>query len=693
MPDDSSREALSAASSVSRLKGVGPARERSLREAGVESIRDLLLTLPIRYEDRRLVTELGEVRGEGTYTVAGRLSGVSTVRLYRRRMTLVRATLEAGEASLPVAWFNRPYLGGSLNAEEEYLLHGRVRLRGQVLELLNPSLESRAKAGLGNRVVPVYPALGTVGPTLVRNLIGAALADGVLETVVETVPRALLERNHLPNLSSALHALQAPPEDSDVEQLNLRSTPSHARLVYGELLRHQAELALARRRVRDLRKSHTYVSLEQLRRTITARLPFRLTASQEKVLDEILGDLEGPAPMQRLLQGDVGCGKTVVAGVALAAAAENRLQAVLMAPTELLAEQHYRSLIELLGDGYGLRLVTSATGNTGVRDDLRSGRAAIAVGTHALLQDAVDFQRLGLVVVDEQHRFGVDQRRNLLDKGRRPDLLVMTATPIPRSLAMTLYGDLSLSVIDELPPGRVPVKTRVVPEEHRREAYLQVKEELDRGNRAFIVLPLIEESERVEAAAVEGLGRRLADRLSSYRPLVLHGRMAPEEKSATMEAFAKGDAQVLIATTLVEVGVDVSDATTMVIESAERFGLAQLHQLRGRVGRGERGSTCIAVHGRLTDDARRRLEIFESTTDGFALAEADLEIRGPGDLLGTRQSGVSNLRITDLAIHREWIETARRDARELVRQGSAEGASFLKRLEAETRRAAPLAGA
>ncbi|MFQ5525199.1 MAG: ATP-dependent DNA helicase RecG [Thermoanaerobaculia bacterium] len=690
---EAAESAPAAHTPVSVLKGVGPARERALEAVGVRSVRDLLVTVPRRYEDRRTMTALNEVSSEGIYSLAGRLSRLETVRLYRRRMTMVRATLEQGGATLPVVWFNRPYLESSISADEEYLLHGRVKPWGDGLELVNPSLEPLARAQLGNRIVPVYPALGAVGPSLVRQLIATAIDTGAIEALTDLLPRALLEARELPVLEIALKALHRPPDDADVAGLNASATPAHARLVYEELLRHQAELALARRGIQQLRKRHRYRELAAARREVAAGLSFRLTAAQERVLDEIHADLERRSPMMRLLQGDVGSGKTVVAGVALAGAVRSGLQAALMAPTELLAAQHYRSLRALLGDGYGLRLLTASAGGSVVREELGSGRAGIVVGTHALLQQTVDFHRLGLVIVDEQHRFGVGQRRGLLDKGDRPDLLVMTATPIPRSLALTLYGDLSLSIIDELPPGRRPVSTRVFPRNRRREAYLELKRELEAGNKAFIVLPLIEESDRVEAAAVEGLGRRLVRKLEEYRPEVLHGRMSPEAKAETMTAFAGGDAQVLIATTLVEVGVDVPGATTIVIENAERFGLAQLHQLRGRVGRGDRASRCLAVHGRLTEDARLRLETFESTTDGFELAEADLRIRGHGDLLGTRQAGVPSLRITDLATHREWIERARRDARELVEDSSPEARRFLAQLANGVDRSRQLAGA
>lgn len=692
MTRDSSREALAAQSPVGALKGVGPAREKVLREAGMETVLDLMLHLPVGYEDRRTVTELGDIEAEGSYTLVGRLEKVNTVRLHRRRMTLVRATLRGATGSLAVTWFNRPYLAGTVSEGEEYLLHGKVRRRGETLELVNPSVEIKDKAKLGASIVPVYPAIASLGPALVRQIVQNAVQSNVLRDLAEPLPATLRTKHSLPALGDALRQLHRPSQECAVEELNARETRAHCRLVYGELLGLQTELALARKGVRSLEKSHRYRALFGVRARVVAELPFRLTGSQNTVLDEILEDLGRSSPMMRLLQGDVGSGKTVVAGVVMAAAAESGFQAALMAPTELLAEQHYRSLHDLLGSRYVLRLLTSSVGTRQVREDLRTGRAQLSVGTHALMQQAVEFERLALAVVDEQHRFGVAQRRDLLAKGERPDLLVMTATPIPRSLAMTIYGDLSLSVIDELPPGRQPVETRVESAKARDDVYRWLEGELESGSKAFVVLPLIEESERVEAEAVEGLGRALAKRLASYRPTVLHGRMDSQTKSELMKAFAEGGSQVLIATTLIEVGVDVPEASVMVIESAERFGLAQLHQLRGRVGRGERPSTCIAIHGRLSQDARGRLQTFRSTHDGFELAEADLDLRGPGDLLGTRQAGVPSLRLTDFAKHRHWIEKAREDARGLVRDRPYDGECFLAELESRVGAQTHLAG-
>ena len=395
--------------------------------------------------------------------------------------------------------------------------------------------------------------------------------------------------------------------------------------------------------------------------------PFPLTAAQERVLGEILDDLASPHPMLRLLQGDVGSGKTIVAALVLAAALESGYQGAFMAPTELLAEQHHANLARLLGERYPMALLRGSAADAGrLRAALASGELRLVVGTHALIQETVEFERLGLAVIDEQHRFGVEQRALLRGKGDRPDLLVMTATPIPRSLALTAYGDLPVSTLDEMPPGRSPVATEVVPAKERRAVYGRLREALEAGARAYVVAPLIEESDQIAAASLAEVEERVREELPEIPMAVLHGRVPPAERDRTMRAFARGDVRVLVATTVIEVGVDIPEATWMVIESAERFGLAQLHQLRGRVGRGAGKATCVAIHGRLSEAAKRRLEVFASTLDGFEIAEADLAIRGPGDLLGTRQAGLPSLRVARLPEDWDWLLRARDDVQELL---------------------------
>lgn len=650
---------------------MGPARARDLSEAGLHTVRDLLLHVPSRYEDRRTSRPATEARAGETATFRGRLSGLRRIHTRRRGFSLVRGAVEDASGRLPVVWFNRPYLASQDLEGREVLLHGQVREAKGKLELMNPSVEPVGEEA-GGPVVPVYPAAGSVGPAAMARILAAVLPRVDLRQVPENLPEELLQRYGLPVLGEALQTLHHPGPDADVEALNSRRALACQRVLYGELLELQVTLALLRERERSEPRARRYRIGQKLRRMLGEIPPFPLTGAQRRVLEEILADLAAPHPMLRLLQGDVGSGKTIVAALALAAAVENGWQGAFMAPTELLAEQHYANLRGLLGSRYRLSLLTGGAAEAErVRAELAAGGTELVVGTHALFQEAVEFRKLGLAVIDEQHRFGVAQRNLLRGKGDRPDLLVMTATPIPRSLALTAYGDLDISVLDELPPGRSPVRTEVVPVRRREEVYGRLRAAVEAGARAYVVAPFIEESERIEAASLAETEERVREALPGLPVAVLHGRMPAAERERTMRAFAAGEVQVLVATSVIEVGVDVPEATWMVIESAERFGLAQLHQLRGRVGRGAAESVCVAIHGRLTGDARQRLEVFASTRDGFAIAEADLALRGPGDLLGTRQAGVPTLRVARLPEDWDWLVRARDDARELL--GRLEG--------------------
>jgi ATP-dependent DNA helicase RecG len=677
---------LTPASPLAGLRGVGPVRARALAEAGFRTVGDLLFHLPARYEDRSTLHPCAAAEPGQAATFRGRLRRMRRVRLRRRGLSLVRGVLDDGSAELPVLWFNRPYLANQVDEDAEYLLHGKVRLgRGGDPELLNPSCERAAGAVHSGRVVAVYGGAGELGPALLRRLVARVLdeLDPAVQ-VAEPLPEEVRGRHGLPPLGAALAFLHAPPEGADAAELEARDTAAHRRLVYGELL--ELQLALARLRERQVRRRQgfRYRVDDDVRRTAREVLPFRLTGAQKRVLREIVDDLAQPYPMLRLLQGDVGSGKTIVAALALVVALESGLQGAFMAPTELLAEQHFARLGELLGGRWRLGLATASNPELpAVRRALAAGEVDLAVGTHALIQQGVGFARLGLAVIDEQHRFGVVQRRVLEAKGERPDVLVMTATPIPRSLALTAYGDLALSVLDELPPGRRPVATEVVPRRRAAAIYRRLREELLGGDgRAYVVCPLIEDSDAVDAASVEATAERVRRALAPLPCAVLHGRLDAAARDRVVGDFAAGRTRVLVATTVIEVGVDVPEATAMVIESGERFGLAQLHQLRGRVGRSRRPSRCVVLHGKLGDEARRRLEVFAATTDGFLIAEADLDIRGPGDLLGTRQSGLPALRAADLARHGRWLEVARRDAAELLpRLGEPAFAGLAERVE------------
>ncbi len=664
------------------LPGIGPKRSAALAAAGYHDLGSLLWHLPQRYEDRRAVLRPSQVAAEGRMAVVGRVSGLRTVRLRRRRLVMVNGRVEDDRGGLQVVWFNRPWAERQLPPGREYLLFGKVRRGRSGLEMVNPTCEPAAGALEGGSVAPVYAPVAGLGPAAVRKLLRRALeALDLPRGLSDALPRGLLEAHRLPPLGEALERLHRPGDDADLEALNAGTSRAHARLVYGEMLDQQLGVQMARAARDRLHKAHRYAIDAELRNRLLELPPFRLTGAQVRTLDEILGDLSEPRPMLRLLQGDVASGKTVVAALALLAAVEAGLQGAVMAPTELLAEQHFRSLGGLLGERCRLALLTgSASDAAANRRRLARGEVDLAVGTHALIQEGVRFRRLGLAVIDEQHRFGVGQRRRLQRKGTAPDLLIMTATPIPRSLALTVYGDLSLSVIDELPPGRTPIVTRVVSAAERGKVYEWLRRRLAGGGQAYVVFPLIDDSRHLEAASIALLGAEVQGLLGGVRTAILHGRTAAAERDEVMRAFAAGEIGALIATTVIEVGVDVPAATAMIIESAERFGLAQLHQLRGRVGRGGKRSYCVAVHGELSALAERRLERFATTTDGFELADADLELRGPGELLGTRQTGRPAFRVADLVRDRRWIEIARRDARRLWRDQPAAVAPLLDRL-------------
>lgn len=674
-------------SPLTELRGIGPVRAGKLATTGLRTVRDLLHHLPFRYEDRRQLTSVGEAHEEGTFSLAARVGELKRIHLRRRGLSVVNGWLEDETGRLPAVWFNRPYLIQQVKDGEQYLLHGRVRRRGSRLEMVNPSCEPLSEAMLGGRIVAIYNSIGGLGPALVRRLVRNALDELPLKSLDDEIPSSFRRRHDLPSLGEALLQVHRPDDSADVGLLNERRSPGHRRLIYGEFLELQVELGMLRSfQTRD-EKRHRYEVGKGLRSKMQEALPFRLTGAQARALEEILADMESPFPMLRLLQGDVGSGKTIVAALALIVAMENGLQGAFMAPTELLAEQHFRSLRNLLEPRFRLALVTgSGNRTTEVRRGLADGRIQLAVGTHALIQEGVAFDRLALAVVDEQHRFGVAQRQVLLEKGQRPDMLVMTATPIPRSLALTAYGDLSLSVIDELPPGRRAVNTRVVRQDRRDDVHQWLAEHLEKGGQAYVVFPSIDDSSQISCASISTQGEAVRRLLARWPSEVLHGRVETEERERIMESFGAGETRLLVATSIIEVGVDVPGATVMIIDSAERFGLAQLHQLRGRVGRGAERSYCVALHGKLTEEAERRLAVFGETTDGFRIAEADLEIRGPGDLLGTRQAGEPLFRVANIVADRMWLEKSRSDARELlVDSTGARKTRFMQRMAERAR--------
>jgi ATP-dependent DNA helicase RecG len=518
------------------------------------------------------------------------------------------------------------------------------------------------------RLVPIYPLTAGLHQKTLRTLMKSIL-DTYVPQIEETLPHSIRRDHALPTLQEAMQQVHFPDAHLDLGQLHQHQTPFHQRLIFEEFFLLELGLALRKRATQREQRAASYQQPNHLGERLISQLPFRLTAAQQRVLEEVLDDLQRPFPMNRLIQGDVGSGKTVVALLAMLMAVSNGFQAAIMTPTEILAEQHAATLRDLLSASLELdvALLTGSLKARARREQLAKvagGQAAIVVGTHALIYDEVQFHRLGMIVVDEQHRFGVLQRATLRSKGLTPDVLVMTATPIPRTLSMTLYGDLDLSVIDELPPGRLPVQTKVLRAGRRDQAYRRIRREVSRGQQAYMVYPLIEESEKLDlGAAVEMVGQLQQEVFPDYRIGLLHGRLSSEDKEAIMRAFKQRELDILVCTTVIEVGVDIPNATVMVIENAEHFGLAQLHQLRGRVGRGADQAYCLLIAGdKLSKEGRQRLLVMQKSNDGFYVSEQDLQIRGPGELLGTRQAGLPELHVGNLLHHGIWLEQARRAA-------------------------------
>jgi ATP-dependent DNA helicase RecG len=650
------------------MKGVGPQRARLLERLGLLTVRDALDWFPHRYEDRRHLVpfrklQLGEAQATG-----GAVVGVTPPPRGRPRVPL-QVLFRDESGFFTAKWFNQPYLAQVFKRGQRVFLYGKV-VPGQgrsTLAMQNPEFEiveedEDASLHMG-RIVPVYGLTEGLPQRPMRTLL-----HGVVERFAAEVPDALPEdlrmRRDLPSTAEAYRAIHFP------ESLEGAET-ARRRFVFEDFFLLQVGLAIRRRR-EEARAGHAIAPPGRLVERLLATLPFRLTAAQRRVWEEIRADLARPTPMNRLLQGDVGSGKTVVAVMALLTAIEAGFQAALMAPTEILAEQHLvtvRALVEPLGVPVAL-LTSGQKGRerAAALAAVASGAVELVVGTHALIQEGVAFQRLGLAVVDEQHRFGVLQRATIRAKGQHPDVLVVTATPIPRTLALTLYGDLDVSVLDELPPGRQRITTAWRSEGKRREIYEFIRKELAEGRQAYVVYPLVEETETRDLKAATAMAGELAtDVFPEHRVGLIHGRLPFEAKDAAMRAFKAGDIRVLVATTVIEVGIDVPNASVMLIEHAERFGLAQLHQLRGRVGRGSARSYCVLLaSGLLSDEARQRLQAMVDTQDGFRIAEADLEIRGPGEFFGTRQAGLPEFRAANLLTDGRLLEEARQEALALV---------------------------
>jgi len=660
------------------IKGVGPKLSELLARRGVRSVEDALYLLPHRYEDRREVRAIARLRPGVTEVFSGKvLSADMTATKGGRRF--FEAVVGDDTGSVTLKWFNSnpTFMKRVWRVDRVGVFTGEVAQFGYQREVHHPDAEW-LEAGQSvadvlaadpvnfGRIVPVYPLTEGLSQKVMRRVM-KEVVDGFLANVRELIPRSILHPMHLPGLRESLRVVHLPLPEMALDDLNLGQTPAHRALAFDEFFFWELGLALKRRGV-TLEEGIAFQVTHRYTKQLAKLLPFELTAAQRRVLSEIKNDMMAPHPMHRLVQGDVGCGKTLVALMAALVAVENGYQVAIMAPTEILAEQHWLVIHRWCAElGIESVLITAGMKGRAKADTLArvaDGSARIVIGTHAVIQDKVEFARLGLGIIDEQHRFGVLQRGILRKKGTNPDILVMTATPIPRTLAMTLFGDLSLSVIDELPPGRSPVDTRVFYESRRPQVYGIIADEVSKGYQVFIIYPLVEETEKSDLKAASQMAEHLErDVFPDLRIGLLHGRMSPEEKEAVMASFKARELDILVSTTVIEVGIDVPNATLMVVEHAERFGLSQLHQLRGRVGRGSAQSRCILLTpGRLSEDGEKRLRVMESTGDGFRIAEADLEIRGPGDFLGTRQSGMPDFRVANILRDASILEQARQAA-------------------------------
>jgi len=674
---------ISLQTEVRMVKGVGPQRAELLAKRGILTLEDLLNYLPFRYEDRIHFSRIKDVQPGGTYTLRARVMSGQAVRGMYGRDAIYHLLVQDDSGSLPCKFFHGGYLEDRLKPGQQLILHGKVeidKLRPARREMVNPQIEVLSSEEVDStemgRIVPIYEAVGTFGSRMIRRAIYNTLQN-LDSNIPDVLPSELREKLHYPSRREALIHTHFPPAEESLEALNLFRSPAQQRLIFEEFFLYQLSMALGRKAQRKENAIAFRVREDKVREALKRILPFKPTGAQKRVLAEIAADLEKPVPMNRLLQGDVGSGKTIVAMQAAVIAMENGCQAALMAPTEILAVQHFLSARRILvPGGYTAELLISGlkpTEKAAARERIRTGEARLVIGTHALIEDEVEFARLGFVAIDEQHRFGVLQRKRLMDKaaktGFAPHVLVLTATPIPRTLSLTLYGDLDVSVLDELPPGRTPIETRMTTEKHLPGVWDSLRREVEAGHQGYIVYPVIEESKLELKAAMEEYERLSRDVFPKLKVGLLHGRMSSEEKDDVMQRFRRNEVQILVATTVIEVGVDVPNATVMVIEHAERFGLAQLHQLRGRIGRGAQKSHCILVApGRMTDDGRARLETMVRTTNGFEIAETDLLIRGPGEFFGTRQSGELGFHVANPLRDRELLERARKEAFSLVEE-------------------------
>jgi ATP-dependent DNA helicase RecG len=656
------------------VKGVGPTRAAMLESKGLKVVEDLLIYPPFRYEDRSNVKTIRQLAPGEMATVLAEVRSTKVSGFQRRNLGLFTATFtDASRGVLSAKWFHGAYLNDVLAPGQKVALFGKIEFDNYSgnLSIMHPEFEILSEDDDGlhtGRIVPIYTAIGKVSTRIFRTLLHRILES--VTPLTDPLPQRILQQLKLPDLWTAVRALHFPPPDSELRLLNAFRSPAQFRLIFEEFFWLECGLELKRARAR-LDPGIGFALTDKVRSKILEMLPFKPTGAQKRVLKEIADDMAAPHPMYRLLQGDVGSGKTLVAAESAIIAIENGYQAAVLAPTEILATQHFfyfKKLFQKLG--YVTILLTGSNTQkekAGLRKLAASGLAHVICGTHALLEAGVEFKKLGLAIVDEQHRFGVEQRRKLMEKGSNPDVLVMTATPIPRTLALTIYGDLDVSVIDEMPPGRKPILTKRVDDANVEQVYSFLKKQIDSGRQAYVVYPVIEESETQAMKAAQKMHLQLSTIVfPGLKVGLLHGKLRTEEKETAMEKFQRGETQILVSTTVIEVGVDVPNATVMVIEQAERFGLAQLHQLRGRVGRGAEQSYCILVTDKMSEAGQERIRTLVESNDGFYIAEMDMKLRGPGEFFGTRQSGLPAFQIGNILRDADVLEIARNEAAAFV---------------------------
>ncbi|ABR48921.1 ATP-dependent DNA helicase RecG [Alkaliphilus metalliredigens QYMF] len=643
------------------IKGVGPKKAARLKRLNIETVQEMLYHFPRDYDDRRNTKKVSHLVAGEKVTIYGRIIEEPQISKIRKGLSLTKVKMRDDTGSVSVIFFNQPFLKKNLTMGTEVMVNGKVKVGYKGLEITNPVYERVESANSEAQVIPIYSTTEGLTQKEIYRMQKQLLST--IKEFPEFLPEEIIKKNRLCDLRFALCGIHFPKTTQDLKVAKYR-------LVFDEFFLLNLSLLSIKKQFKKQKSSIALHIKDDVYEFIQG-LPFRLTSAQRKTLDEIFDDIQRTTPMNRLVQGDVGSGKTIVAVCALLNCVLNGYQGAMMAPTEILAEQHYEALKELLSPlniEVGL-LVGSMTKKNKERllERIAKGEVQIVTGTHALIQEGVVFHNLALAVTDEQHRFGVRQRASLMNKGANPHILVMTATPIPRTLALIVYGDLDISTIDELPPGRKSIKTFSASKKKREDVYTFIKKELDNGRQAYVVCPLVEESESIEAESATEIATLFSHTIfKSYRVGLLHGKMPSKEKETVMNAFKRKEIDILVSTTVIEVGVNVPNATVMIIENAERFGLAQLHQLRGRVGRGDSQSYCILIHNSKSDIAKERMKIMEKTTDGFLISEKDLELRGPGEFFGIRQHGLPELKIANLFKHIKILKIVQQQIKELI---------------------------